>query len=123
MTLPNGQALAYLGDAVYEVTLRAMAIEKGIDIPEKLHQFVASLTHADAQSKALELIKPQLKDEEIAYFKLGRNAPISKKSRHVSLDIAHRSTGFESIFGGLYLKKEAQRIKDLCQMIVHANFR
>lgn len=122
MRLPSGQALAYLGDAVYEVTLREIALEKGIDIPEKLHQFVASFTHAEAQSIALESIDPQLTEEEKAYFKLGRNATVSKKSRNVSIEIAHRSTGFEAIFGALYLNKESQRIKDLCSLIVSAYF-
>lgn len=122
MRLPSGQALAYLGDAVYEVTLREIALEKGIERPEKLHQFVASYTHAEAQSKALDLIECQLTEDEKAYFKLGRNAPVSKKSRSVSIEIAHRSTGFESIFGVLYINKESKRIKDLCQIIISEYF-
>lgn len=122
MRLPSGQALAYLGDAVYELTLREIAIKKGIDSPEKLHQFVASYTHAEAQSQAFDLIEDQLTEDEKGYFKLGRNAPVSKKSRSVSLEIAHRSTGLEAIFGVLHLKKESKRILDLCETIISANF-
>jgi ribonuclease-3 family protein len=118
MTLPSGQALAYLGDAVYEVTLRHLAIEQGIEQPEKLHQFVSSLTHAQAQYDAYNHIQLELSEEEKTFYKRGRNAPVSKKSRHVSIEVAHGSTGFEAIFGGLYLNANHARIKDICVKVI-----
>lgn len=118
MKLPSGQALAYLGDAVYEVTLRKLALEKGVDTPEKLHQTVAALTHAQAQSDAYGRLQDEWTELEVEYFKKGRNAPVSKKSRSVSLDVAHESTGFEAIFGALYLNQAHDRITYLCTQIM-----
>jgi ribonuclease-3 family protein len=121
MKLPSGQALAYLGDAVYEVTLRKLAIEKGVDTPEKLHQTVASLTHAQAQSNAYLQLSDEWTESEVEYFKKGRNAPVSKKSRSVSLDVAHESTGFEAIFGALYLNQAHDRVTHLCTLIIEGH--
>jgi ribonuclease-3 family protein len=118
MKLPSGQTLAYLGDAVYELMLREHFIEAGIDTPEKLHLSVAAYTHAKAQADAYLQLASEWTEEEKDYFKLGRNAPISKKSRSVSTEVAHQSTGFEAIFGVLYLQNERARIRFLCQSVL-----
>lgn len=118
----TGQTLAYLGDAVYELELRQQCIKAGFFRPEALHQMVSELTSGKAQAWAFSILEPNLTDAERAWFKQGRNAPLSKKSRKVSLQEAHASSGFEAIFGGLYQTHERARIASLCALILSTKY-
>lgn len=118
MTFPSGQALAYMGDAVYELELRAQCIQAGITRVQQLHDIVSELTSGQAQAWAFSLLEGEWTDEELSWFKQGRNAPLSKKSRKVSTQEAHTSSGFEAIFGGLFWTKNSARITSLCAQIL-----
>jgi ribonuclease-3 family protein len=114
----NGQTLAYLGDSVLELFIREYFIKEGISDSRKLHEKVASFTSGKAQSEAYHKIKDQLDDVEIDVFKAGRNAKVTKKSRNQPLSVVHESSGFEALFGHLYLEKKEVRIKTLIQRIL-----
>lgn len=118
MSLLTGQTLAYLGDAVYELELRSQCIQTGIHRPDALHQMVSELTSGKAQAWAFSILDPLLTESEKAWFKRGRNAPLSKKSRKGSNEEAHTSSGFEAIFGGLFNAQENARITWLCHYIL-----
>ena len=118
MTHPSGQALAYMGDAVYELELRAQCIQAGITRVQQLHDIVSELTSGQAQAWAFSLLEGEWTDEELSWFKQGRNAPLSKKSRKVSTQEAHTSSGFEAIFGGLFWTQNSARITSLCAQIL-----
>lgn len=122
MSAPNGQTLAYLGDAVYELELRQQCINAGVYRSEALHQMVSDLTSGKAQAWAFSILESQLTDQERTWFKLGRNAPLSKKSRKVSLQEAHASSGLEAIFGGLYQTRNHPRIASFCAYILSTKY-
>lgn len=118
MTHYSGQMLAYLGDSVYETELRHQVLARGVRSTEKLHTLVSNLTSGKAQAWAFSIIKDDLTTEEMTWFKKGRNAPLSKKSRKYSQEEAHQSSGFEAVFGGLFLRKQPERIASLCAFIL-----
>ena len=72
--------LAYIGDGVYELVIRTILVKKGNCPVNKLHNKASSLVKAGAQSKMMELLEPDLTEEELAVYKRGRNAHSDQKS-------------------------------------------
>lgn len=118
MTKPNGQALAYLGDAVIELLVRKHLISLGIHQSKKLHEQAVTYTSALGQAKAYLAIQDELTDKELTYFKHGRNANLTRKARNQSLATYQQATGLEALFGQLYLNNDQSRIDDLFKKII-----
>lgn len=66
--LPGG-ALAYLGDAVFEVAVRLTLLERGITSLGSLNREALHYVTAVAQSRAVEKILPLLSPEEADVFR------------------------------------------------------
>lgn len=94
-------ALAYVGDAVYELYARCYYLTPPNRISTH-HRRVVDVVRAEAQSAYLTIWEPYLDDEEQNIIRRGRNAATGKPKR-VSLDIYRRATGFEALIGYLYL--------------------
>lgn len=111
--LYSPQALAFLGDAVYELLVRERLVKKANMPVGKLHQKAVQQVRASYQSKAYELLEAILTEEERAALKRGRNSNCVKAPKNGNLLDYRRATGVESLFGYLYLKGETARIKEL----------
>lgn len=107
-------ALAYLGDAVYELYIRTYYL-----LPRKrahdYHQQVVSQVRAEAQAACSRSLQPHLSEVELAILKQGRNAAL-KGSRRVHLATYQQATGFEALIGHLYLTNP-QRLAQLFQLL------
>lgn len=103
-------ALAYLGDSVIETLVRKALVLSGVKSPS-----VASLKYVTApnQSDALERILPELDEDEISVFKRGRNGVHSGIPKRSTAAQYRRATGFEALFGYLYLAERFDRITQL----------
>lgn len=109
----NGIALAYIGDSVIELEVRALLLSKGLYDSKDLNREALKFVKASAQSKAFELIEPLLSDEELSYYKRGRNTHTSKTPKSATALEYRRATGFEALFGFLYLSGNKERITEL----------
>lgn len=105
-------ALAYIGDAIYELICREKMIERGNMPVNVLHKNTVSLVNASAQAKGLDFILEALSDEETAIYKRGRNAQSTVPKNGNSADY-HKATGLEALFGYLYLCGRNERIREL----------
>ncbi|ABB13675.1 Mini-ribonuclease 3 [Carboxydothermus hydrogenoformans] len=110
-------ALAYLGDAVYELLTREYVLERYGGKMGEVHKKSVSLVNARQQALAGELIEEYLTSEEREIFRRGRNAK-GNYPRNVEVVVYRRSTGLEAVFGFLYLKGNIVRIKELFGLIV-----
>ncbi len=111
--LMNPVVLAFVGDAVYTLCVRArLALGGGTDTGE-LNRKSAQLVSAHGQSLSLEKILPRLTEEEEGIFRRGRNAKKPTKSKNASVGEYVRSTGFEALIGYLYLTGQSERIEEL----------
>ena len=119
INLLNGLSLAYIGDAYYELKVRTHFINLGYMKVNDLHKFVVKYTSGDAQAKFIHyfLEKSILKEEEILIFKRGRNSHVHTSRKNLELKDYLDATGFEAIFGYLYLKNEINRIDELMDII------
>ena len=105
--------LAYIGDAVYEIVIRTIIVEKGNAPVNKLHHKASSLVKAVAQKEALEAILPMLTEEEGAVYKRGRNAKSYTSAKNASVIDYRIATGFEALMGFLYLMGKNERMLEL----------
>ena len=105
--------LAYIGDAIYEVVIRTIIVEKGNAPVNKLHHKASSLVKATAQQESMEIILPLLSSEEEAVFKRGRNAKSYTSAKNASIIDYRIATGFEALMGYLYLTGKNERMLEL----------
>lgn len=112
----NSLALAYMGDAVFELLIREHMMAKGNLHVAKLHKATTAMVNAHAQSEDMEKLLPILTEEETDVFKRGRNAA-GRVPKNADLQEYRRATGFEALFGWLYLRGDISRIRELFDII------
>ena len=105
--------LAHLGDAVYELLVRAYLCSHGKGTGKGLHRAAVELVKAPAQAKRADIILPLLTDEELAVFKRGRNAHVNTIPHNASRSDYLKATALECLLGYLYLQGATQRINEL----------
>ena len=111
--------LAYIGDAVYEIVIRTIIVEKGNAPVNKLHHKASSLVKAVAQKAAMDKILPLLTEEEEAVYKRGRNAKSYTSAKNASVIDYRIATGFEALMGFLYLMGRNERMLELVKISVN----
>lgn len=113
--LLNGLALAYMGDAIYELEIRRYLLETGETKPQHLHRLATQYVSAKAQAKIIKKFQEEdlLTEEEWSYFKRGRNSKINTKAKNTDIHRYLQSTGFEALMGYLYLTKQNDRLEQL----------
>lgn len=113
--LLNGLALAYIGDAVYELAIRKHLLSQGMTKPNALHHQATHYVSAKAQAYLIDKMAEieLLDDEELKIFKRGRNANSHTKAKNTDRATYNQSSGFEAIFGYIYLKNNTKRLQDL----------
>ena len=106
-------ALAYMGDAIFDVYVRTMLLCRGNSNVNKLHMAAKDYVSAVAQSKMYSEIENKLTEEEYAVLKRGRNAKSYTSAKNSDIVEYRRATGLEALFGYLYLKGETERMNEI----------
>lgn len=116
----NGLALAYIGDAIYELKIREQLLQTGLtkvnELQRASRQYVSAKAHAAIWEAMLadELIR----EEELIYFKRGRNANSHTKAKNTDVVTYRISTGVEALFGYWYVTEQHERIDEIIDWIV-----
>ena len=105
--------LAHLGDAVFEVMVRAWLCQNGKATAKGLHRSAVRYVAAPAQAAMAEKILPLLSEEEAGVFRRGRNASPHSVPQRASREEYQTATGLEALFGWLYLQGETGRLNQL----------
>ena len=105
--------LAYIGDAVYDLIIRTLVVNKGNQQVQKLHKETITMVQASAQARMITALNDQLSEEEHAVYKRGRNAKSASSAKNQSISDYHKATGFEALLGYLYLKNDWKRMLEL----------
>lgn len=113
-------ALAYIGDAVYDLVIRTLVVNKGNQQVQKLHRETVTMVQASAQARMITALNDRLTEEEHAVYKRGRNAKSVSPARNQSVSDYHKATGFEALMGYLYLKREWKRMLELIKIGLNA---
>ncbi len=105
--------LAYIGDAVYELIIRTIVVNRGNCPVNRMHQKSSSFVKASAQAELIHQIMEELTEEERAIYKRGRNAKSATAAKHATIADYRAATGFEALIGYLYLHGEKERLIEL----------
>lgn len=119
----NNLALAYLGDAIYELEIRNYFIKQGIYKVNKLQKNALDYVSAKNQCKYLHYLIDEniLTKEEFEVVKRGRNSKINSHPKNVDVITYKWATALECLFGYLYIEEDSFRIKELIDIIIGAN--
>lgn len=115
----NPLVLAYIGDSVYELLVREHTIKSNIyDNVNKLHKKAIHFVSAQAQCRVIASIEDSLTEEEMYYFKRGRNAKSFTSAKNASVQEYRIATGFEALIGYLYLCGKFERLDEIFKLIL-----
>ena len=107
----NTEALAYMGDAVYEQAVRQRLIEQGHSRVDLLHKTAVHYVRAEAQADIIKSIFDELDEEEQALVKRARNHRFHSKAKHADPITYKWATAFEAFAGYLYLAGDMQKLQ------------
>lgn len=106
-------ALAYLGDAVWELFVRQHLLALGETRPYRLQRASVLYVSAKAQAEILRFLTKELSEEEAGVVRRGRNAKSGTVPKNADVIEYRHSTGFESLIGYLYLQGNWERLQEL----------
>lgn len=116
-------ALAFLGDAVFELRVRRYLVETRHVPSARLHVACVSFVNAAAQAEAVRALLPDLTGEEAAIFRRGRNANTTHVPKNASPAEYRYATGLEALFGYLALCGREERADELFGAVVRLRAR
>jgi ribonuclease-3 family protein len=108
---PGSLELAYLGDTLWDLMVRARLVKRGGRMKD-LHRAAVKQVCARAQSDALARIEAVLTEEEAAVVRRARNAR-QTPTRNADPGDYRRATALEALIGWLYLTGQRERMEDL----------
>ena len=118
----NSLALAYLGDAIYEVYIRKYLLNQGVIKVKDLQRQAITYVSAKAQSSHLEkMINDNfLSEEEIRIVKRARNHK-SHSSKSADILTYKKATGLEALIGYLDITNNKKRIEEIMRKITRGD--
>jgi ribonuclease-3 family protein len=114
----SAQALAYVGDAVYELYIRGKLVSMGIRSPRKLHSAKVKYARASGQRIVFESIQPTLNEAEARVASRGRNMKSSSIPKNAEPADYSYATAFEALIGYLYLKNNKERLMEILETAI-----
>lgn len=117
--------LAYIGDAIFEMVIRTLIVEKGQKAANTLHKHTTKIVCAGTQAAMIEALTEELTEEEKDIYRRGRNTKIHSSAKNASLADYRKATGFEALCGYLYLTDNMERMvflikraMELCEITI-----
>lgn len=104
-----GLTLAFVGDAVYEIYVRTMMLEKSMNA-HVLNKRCVKLVNNRTQSALYEVLKPELNDVELGVLHRGRNAK-GIVPKNANTQDYRRATAIEALVGYWYLMDDEAHLK------------
>jgi ribonuclease-3 family protein len=84
----------------------------------RLHRDTINMVKATAQAKFVEKLLPLLDEEELSYYRRGKNAHVHAVPKSCTPAEYAKATGLEALFGALYLLGRTDRINELFKTVM-----
>lgn len=114
----NTDALAYIGDGVYEVYIREHVLMSGLQKAANLHKAATKYVRAQAQADAIRSMFDDLTEEEQRLVKRARNHKFNSKAKNADPITYKWATAFEALVGYLYLAGDEERLSLIMEKAV-----
>lgn len=112
--------LAHIGDGVYELLCRSHLCASGNHTVGNLHKETVQMVKAPTQAKFAEKLLPHLTEDELSFYRRGKNAHVHAVPKGATPAEYAKATGLETLFGALYLSGQTERINELFHIIMEA---
>ena len=112
--------LAHMGDCVYEILCRAYLCAKGGKKVDQLHKETIRMVKATTQAKFAEKMLPLLTEEEMAYYRRGKNSHVHAVPKSATPAEYAKATGVEALFGALFLMGCKDRANEIFNCVMEA---
>ena len=110
--------LAHIGDGVFELLCRSHLCACGGKTVGDLHKATIAMVKAPAQAKLTVKLLPLLTEEELAFYRRGKNAHVHAVPKSATREEYAKATGLEALFGALYLLGRTDRLNELFHSII-----
>ena len=110
--------LAHMGDCVFEIRCRAYLCTRGDKTVDKLHKDTITMVKATAQAKFADKMLPLLSEEELAWYRRGKNSHVHAVPKSATPAEYAKATGVEALFGALYLLGRRDRLNELFKTVL-----
>lgn len=110
--------LAYIGDAIYDLVIRTIVVERGNTSANNLHKKTVRYVNAGTQAQMIEALLEELSEEERTIYKRGRNAKSYTTAKNATVIDYRKATGFEALCGYLYLTGRQERMLALIRTAI-----
>ena len=110
--------LAHMGDCVYEILCRAYLCARGGKTVDRLHRETIRMVKATYQARFAEKMLPLLSEEELAYYRRGKNSHVHAVPKSATPAEYAKATGVETLFGYLFLSGQKERANELFNQII-----
>lgn len=110
--------LAHIGDGVYELLCRSYLCAKGGKTVGDLHRQTVQLVKAPTQAAFVEKLLPHLTEEELGYYRRGKNSHVHAVPKGATPAEYAKATGLETLFGALWLAGQTERLNELFHIII-----
>ena len=110
--------LAHMGDCVFEILCRAYLCARGGKNVGNLHRDTINMVKASSQAKFMDALLPHLTEEELAFYRRGKNSHVHAVPKSCTPAEYAKATGLEALFGALYLAGQTDRINALFKLVM-----
>ena len=114
----SSAALAFIGDAVYEVYVRNYCIKKGKSSADRLHTAAVKYVRATSQAKAMRIISKELSEEDYEVMNRARNRKPKSVPKNADVMDYKWATAFEALVGYYYLSEKTQELEELMKNVI-----
>ena len=112
--------LAHIGDGVFELLTRSWLCGHERLTVGRMHKDTISMVQAKAQARFADKMLPLLTEEELAYYRRGKNSHVHAVPKSCTPAEYAKATGLEALFGALYLLGRTERINELFVTVMEA---
>ena len=105
--------LAHMGDCVFEILCRAYLCAHGGKKVDQLHKETINMVKATSQAKFADKMIGLLSEEELAYYRRGKNSHVHAVPKGASPADYQKATGLEAMFGYLHLSGQNGRANEI----------
>ena len=110
--------LAHMGDCVFEILCRSYLCAKGGKTVDRLHRETIQMVKATSQARFMEKLMPLLTEEELAWYRRGKNSHVHAVPKSATPQDYAKATGLEALFGALWLMGRTERINELFNAVI-----
>ena len=110
--------LAHMGDCAFEILCRAYLCSRGDKTVDRLHRDTINMVKATSQARFVDKLLPLLTEEELSYYRRGKNSHVHAVPKSATPQEYAKATGLEALFGALYLMGRTERLNELFNLVM-----